>query len=193
MMSLTTSIPTYGLLFPQRLPRESPTRRLLARGGFCATKVTSIAQMSGPVWLPRRWGMVRMLRSMQPPPLEAKRMLSSQWATERNRNGHNLKLSFIDVRKAYFHGTPTRQLFDKFPKEMGMGTGYVARLDKCVYGTRDAGMLWEMVYTEALKSAGFIQGVASPCCFFHPAWGGERSRPRGRFYSPGSFPGLGHI
>ena len=40
-----------------------------------------------------------------------------------------------------------------------------------MYGTRDAGMLWEMVYTDALKAVGFVQGVASPCCFHHPAWG----------------------
>ena len=51
-----------------------------------------------------------------------------------------------------------------------MPSGYVARLDKAMYGTRDAGMLWEQVYTEALKGAGFVQRAASPCCFFHPTW-----------------------
>ena len=105
------------------------------------------------------------------PPLEAKRMLLSQWATERRRGGRPLKVSFIDVRKAYFHGTPTRKLFVRLPKELGMSSDYVARLDRCMYGTRDAGMLWEMVYTDALKAAGFTQGVASPCCFHHPQWG----------------------
>ena len=96
------------------------------------------------------------------PPLESKRMLLSQWATEQRRGGKNLKISLIDVRKAYFHGTPTRRLYVRLPKELGMPSGYVARLDRCMYGTRDAGMLWEMVYTEALKSVGFSQGVASP-------------------------------
>ena len=74
-----------------------------------------------------------------------------------------MKLSFIDVRKAYFHGTPTRKLFVRFPRELGLGPGFVGRLDKAMYGTRDAGMLWEMVYSQALKDAGFKQGIASPC------------------------------
>ena len=34
------------------------------------------------------------------PPLESKRMLFSQWATERVRGGSALKLAFVDVRKA---------------------------------------------------------------------------------------------
>ena len=70
------------------------------------------------------------------PPLESKRLLLSQWATERERNGQCLKLSFIDVRKAYFHGRPTSKLFVRLPKEMGMPAGYVARLERAMYGTR---------------------------------------------------------
>ena len=36
------------------------------------------------------------------PPLECKRMLLSQYATEKTRHGQPLKLRFIDVRKTYF-------------------------------------------------------------------------------------------
>ena len=36
-----------------------------------------------------------------PPPLESKRMLLSQWASERRRDGALPKLSFIDVKNAY--------------------------------------------------------------------------------------------
>ena len=35
-----------------------------------------------------------------------------------------------------------------------------------MYGTRDAGSIWEHVYGEALVSMDFTQGRASPCCFF---------------------------
>ena len=38
------------------------------------------------------------------PPLEAKRLLMSQWATERRRGDERLQLHFSDVRKAYFNG-----------------------------------------------------------------------------------------
>ena len=40
------------------------------------------------------------------PPLEAKRLLFSQWAMERVRRGKTLKLSFVDIKKAYFNGVP---------------------------------------------------------------------------------------
>ena len=46
----------------------------------------------------------------------------------------------------------------------------VARLDRCMYGTRDAGAIWEQCYADALVAMGFEQGKASPCCFAHPKW-----------------------
>ena len=45
------------------------------------------------------------------PPLEAKRMLLSQFASKRTLNGHPLKLHFADARKAYFNGKPGRNLY----------------------------------------------------------------------------------
>ena len=104
------------------------------------------------------------------PPLEAKRMLVSQLCTERTRDGKPLKLSFIDAVKAYFNGTPNRNLFIRLPPELGLPRTVVGRLRKCIYGTRDAGAIWEAVYTDALISMGFAQGKASPCCFYHDGW-----------------------
>lgn len=39
-----------------------------------------------------------------------------------------------------------------------------------MYGTRDAGAIWESCYVESLVNMGFVQGHASPCCFEHPQW-----------------------
>ena len=39
-----------------------------------------------------------------------------------------------------------------------------------MYGTRDAGAVWESYYVDCLVSIGFIQGSGSPCCFWHPKW-----------------------
>ena len=78
-----------------------------------------------------------------------------------------LRLSFVDVRKAYFNGTPKRNVFMSLPKEMGLPSHYVAKQVRCVYGTRDAGSIWEDVYRAALEDMGFESGVASPCCFVH--------------------------
>ena len=102
------------------------------------------------------------------PPVEAKMMLFSQFASERVRKNSPLWLSFVDVRKTYFNGKPTRNLYMQFPKELGLGPNLVAKLVRCAYGCRDAGHIWELCYTSALESIGFITGAASPCCFFHP-------------------------
>ena len=89
-------------------------------------------------------------------------MLFSQWATERTRAGQPLKLSFIDVRKAYFHGVSSRKLYVRLTGEMGQGKEVVAKLEKCIYGCRDSGAIWESVYGDALVAMGFTQGLRPP-------------------------------
>ena len=102
------------------------------------------------------------------PPLEAKRMLLSEFATRRHcADGRPLEISFVDVRKAYFNGIPKRDLFLFVPKEMGLGAKALAHLRRCVYGTRDAGQIWEEVYAATLIRLGFRRGIANPCCFYH--------------------------
>ena len=51
------------------------------------------------------------------------------------------------------------------PKDM------VGRLVRCMYGTRDAGAIWENCYTKCLLDLGFVQGVSSPCCFSNESMG----------------------
>ena len=40
-----------------------------------------------------------------------------------------------------------------------------------MYGTRDAGEIWEQCCVDCIIGLGFQQGVASPCCFEHKEWG----------------------
>ena len=87
------------------------------------------------------------------------------------RHGKKLKLSFVDIRKAYFNGTPTRNLYVRLPTELGFQKNTVGKLVKCMYGTRDAGAIWEQCYVDCLINLGFKQGIASPCCFRHDGWG----------------------
>ena len=91
----------------------------------------------------------------------------SQMTTEKTRNGKTLKLSFVDIRKAYFNGIPKRRIYLMLPKELGLQKGTLGFLVKCAYGTRDAGAIWEDTYAGALMSMGFRRGDASPCCFVH--------------------------
>ena len=55
------------------------------------------------------------------------------------------------------------------PKELGLGKT-ITQQTRCVYGTRDAGMIWKETYRSCLEELGFLSGRASPCCFWHPKW-----------------------
>ena len=65
------------------------------------------------------------------PPLEAKNVLLLQFSSERNRKGKHLRISFVDIRKAYFNGKPTRNLFMHLPKELGLAPKLVGGLVRC--------------------------------------------------------------
>jgi hypothetical protein len=102
------------------------------------------------------------------PPLEAKKMLVSIVASSRGmRDGKRMKLDFIDVRRAYFHARARRRVYVRLPPE-DQGEGMRGRLEKAMYGTRDAAQNWEYEYVEFTVSLGFSQGKANPCVFYRP-------------------------
>ena len=51
------------------------------------------------------------------------------------------------------------------PNEMGLSPDLIARQVRCIYGTCDAGRLWESTYTQSTEHAGFATGTANPCVF----------------------------
>ena len=53
------------------------------------------------------------------------------------------------------------------PRVLGLQKSVLAKQMKCVYGTRDDGMMWEETYRAALEDIVFTAGRTSPCCFFH--------------------------
>ena len=105
--------------------------------------------------------------SASTPPLEGKRLLFSRYTSERKRRGKPLRISFVDIRKAYFNALPEREIYMRVPKELGLPPNTVAKQVRCVYGTRDAGKLWEDTYTMVLEAMGFRTGVSNPCIFHH--------------------------
>ena len=72
-------------------------------------------------------------------PLEASKIMFLQYASERYRKGKHLRLNLVDIRKAYFNGRPTRNIFMPFPEELRLAAHLVARLVRCAYGCRVAG------------------------------------------------------
>ena len=101
------------------------------------------------------------------PPLETLRMMISRAATARSTSRGGRKILVIDARKAHLHAMTDRDIFVMLPPEIRRA-GYCGRLKRCLYGTRDASARWEAFLASELKKHGFVQGVASPCCFYHP-------------------------
>jgi hypothetical protein len=81
------------------------------------------------------------------------------------KNGLPQRLSFVDIRKAYFNGIPKRNIFMSLPRELGLPGHWVGHQVRCVYGTRDAGAIWEDTNRHALETMGFTSGRAPPCIF----------------------------
>lgn len=104
------------------------------------------------------------------PPLEAKKALMSMAVTEGigYGAGWSYKLDFIDIKRAYFNAPAKRDVYVKLPMEQA-DEGYCAKLNKSMYGTRDASLNWECEYIRFMESVGFKRGLSSPCLFYHEA------------------------
>ena len=86
------------------------------------------------------------------PPLEAKKAPFSLAVTEefgstkhsggRRRGKGPRKLLFIDVKRAYFQASAKRPVYVQLPPE-DASPGQCGRLNKSMYGTRDAAQNWE--------------------------------------------------
>ena len=103
------------------------------------------------------------------PPLEAKKVLFTLAVTEGvgiQSGRDSMKLDFIDVRRAYFHALSRREVYIKLPDE-DREEGKCGKLNKSMYGTRDAAQNWEFAYVEFMEEIGFKRGVGSPCVFWN--------------------------
>ena len=79
-------------------------------------------------------------------PSSSKKASCSMYESRRNNmlvDGTEMpmRLRFIDMKKAYFNGVPSRLIFMSLPPEVGLPQHFVAKQTRCVYGTRDADIL----------------------------------------------------
>ena len=104
------------------------------------------------------------------PPLEAKKALLSMAVTEGIGHGDGwcYKLELIDIKRAYFYAPAKRNVYVKLPMEDATN-GYCGKLNKSMYGTRDASLNWEIEYIRFMNKVGFTTGISSPCLFYHKA------------------------
>ena len=105
------------------------------------------------------------------PPLEGKKLLFTLAVAygigcDRGDKKNGMKLDFIDIRRAFFHARAKRPVYVELPEEEHV-PGMCGRLNKAMYGTRDAAQNWEHAYAEYMEEIGFRRGIASSCVFWH--------------------------
>ena len=76
-------------------------------------------------------------------------------------------MEFIDIKRAYLQAPTSRALYVQLPDE-DAEPGKCAKMNKAMYGTRDAAQNWEWTYRSAHEEWGFKVGKSSPCVMYHP-------------------------
>ena len=103
------------------------------------------------------------------PPLAAMRHLASA-ATSFGTRSWKQKIAVVDVKRAFLHGVAEREIYIEIPPEDPHYDGgkTIGRLNKTLYGTRDAPLAWQKIVKGFMASHGFISTVVSPGVYFHP-------------------------
>jgi len=104
------------------------------------------------------------------PPLEALRLLVSELATEHEDEKENDNVMMVnDVARAFFEAWTERDICIELPdedREEGEGD-MVGKLQKSLYGTRDAAANFQKQVTKVMRKLGFKAGKFNPCTFMH--------------------------
>ena len=112
------------------------------------------------------------------PPLEALRLLLSDWASQAGPAGPGVQgkvpdkdecLLVLDVRKAHLEAMASREVYVELPEEDWSEDepDSCGLLLRSMYGTRDAAANWARCVEEKMGSLGFEVGKFSPCLFQH--------------------------
>ena len=98
-------------------------------------------------------------------PLEALKVILSMIATV--NKGEVVMIN--DISRAFFHAKVERDVYIQLPEEdRKPGEEHMCgKLRLSMYGTRDAAQNWYTEYSQQLVRMGFVQGIASPCAFYH--------------------------
>ena len=72
----------------------------------------------------------------------------------------------MDISRAFFHADAIRKVYVKLAPE-DAEEGMCGRLNKSMYGTRDAAQNWGETYMQLMQDIGFNKGKSSPCTFHH--------------------------
>ena len=86
-----------------------------------------------------------------------------------NGRKKGVSMMYADVSRAYFYAKAVRPVYVQLSEEeMAEGDEFrCGKLMMSMYGTRDAALNWAFEYGDTLRAAGYEQGKANPCLFYH--------------------------
>ena len=104
------------------------------------------------------------------PPQEALRYFISFLVTIHRFNGRILEIIglIVDVSRAHFHPFISREVYIDLPSEDPQARdGFVGKLSRTMYGTREASHEFEAFFNQIFASAGMVAGVSCPAIHEH--------------------------
>ena len=75
----------------------------------------------------------------------------------------------MDVKGAYLNGILQEKVYMRQPTGFDDGTGRVCQLIKTLYGLKQSGREWNMIWDHKLKNNGFTNLKTDPCVYFRRA------------------------
>ncbi len=79
------------------------------------------------------------------------------------------RLMVLDVKRAFLYGRMKRRVYIRLPPEdpRSREPGILGRLERAMYGCRDAPQIWQGEVRRALCALGFRPSIGQPSVYFH--------------------------
>jgi len=105
------------------------------------------------------------------PSLAAARLAISMVVSQSKQGPKGWEIVLLDIKKAFLYGKMWRNVYIELPDEdEKSGRGLVGKLDRAMYGTRDAPAEWQAELERTMVSIGFVQSSSTPCVYYHEDW-----------------------
>lgn len=80
---------------------------------------------------------------------------------------NKMKLMTFDLKTAFLHGILKERIFMYQPEGFNDGTKRVCKLEKSIYGLKQAPKIWNDKFSNFLKSFGFHNTDDDPCVYYN--------------------------
>lgn len=79
-----------------------------------------------------------------------------------------MKVYQMDAVTAFLQGELSEEIYTEQPESFHDGTNRVCRLNKAIYGLKQAGRVWNLKLDSHLKKMGFKRSLCDPCVYIKP-------------------------